>query len=48
MYTVYMNKKGIMIKQVHKTCYAVFTHHGNKHVCDRADLEEAIKIADSL
>ena len=48
MYTVYMNKKGVMVKQVYGRYYAVFTNNGNKHVCDRANLDEAIKIADSL
>ena len=48
MFTVYMNKKGVMVKQVHGEYYAVFTNNGNKHICDRSSLDDAIKIADSL
>ena len=48
MVTVYMNKNGIMVKHVHGACYAVFSNYGNKHICDRANIDEAIKIADSL
>lgn len=48
MFTVYMNKKGVMIKQVYGTYFAVFTNHGNRHVCDRNTIEEAILVADSL
>jgi hypothetical protein len=48
MFTVYMNKKGVMVKQVQGEYYAVFTHNGSKHICDRSSLDDAIKIADSL
>ena len=48
MFTVYMNKKGVMVKQIYGEYYAVFTHNGSKHVCDKSNLEDAIKTADSL
>lgn len=48
MFTVYMNKKGVMIQQVHGEYYAVFTNYGDKHICDRSSLDDAIKVADSL
>lgn len=46
MYIVYINKKGVSIKQVYGEYYAVFK--GEKHICDKSDLNEAIKIADSI
>ena len=48
MVTVYMNKKGVMVKQVHGEYYAVFTNNGAKHICDKSNIDDAIKIADSL
>ena len=37
-----------MVKQVHGEYYAVFTNYGDKHICDRSSLDDAIKVADSL
>jgi hypothetical protein len=48
MYTVFMSKKGVMVKQVHGECYAVFTKHGAKHVRDFSNLDDAIKLAELL
>ena len=48
MFTVYMNKKGVMVKKVHGEYYAVFTNNGAKHICDKSNIDDAIKIADSL
>ena len=46
--TVYMNKKGIMIKQICGGAYAIFTNYGSRHVCDRNNLDDAVMVADSL